>query len=99
MSNNIIFTVEELSELSKTLTLTIQELSKFIENKTSQQYVIVQKDFVKAISKQLFDNTLHIFDINKFINDTWVKIVSTNQTTTDKWKNELKEFEDKTIIK
>jgi len=44
-------------------------------------------------------SSLHIFDINKFINDTWVKIVSTNQTTRDKWKNELKEFEDKTIIK
>jgi hypothetical protein len=99
MSNNIIFTVEELNKLSKTLPLTIQELSKFIESKTSQQYVIVQKDFVKAISKQLFDNALYIFDINKFINDTWVKIVSTNQTTRDKWKNELKEFEDKTIIK
>ena len=37
------------------------------ENKTSQQYVIVKKDFVKAISKQLFNNTIYIIDINKFI--------------------------------
>lgn len=94
-----ICTSQELKEFANTSKITIFELSKFIESKTSQQYVIVQKDFVKAISKQLFDNTLHIFDINKFINDTWVKIVSTNQTTRDKWKNELKEFEDKTIIK
>jgi hypothetical protein len=94
-----ICTSQELKEFATTSEITISKLSKFIESKTSQQYVIVQKDFVKAISKQLFDNTLHIFDINKFINDTWVKIVSTNQTTRDKWKNELKEFEDKTIIK
>ena len=94
-----ICTPQELKEFANASEITISELSKFIESKTSQQYVIVQKDFVKAVSKQLFDNTLHIFDINKFINDTWVKIVSTNQTTTDKWKNQLKEFEDKTIIK
>jgi hypothetical protein len=94
ISNNIAFTAEELSELSKTLPLTIQELSKFIENKTSQQYVIVQKDFVKAISKQLFNNTLHIFEVNNFINDNWIKIVNTNRSTTDKWKSELEQFEE-----
>ena len=94
MPNQIIFTVDELYQFSKTAPLTIQELSKFIEDKTSQQYVIVQKDFVKAISKQLFNNTLHIFDINKFLNDVWSKIVTENQATTDKWKNELSLFED-----
>ena len=94
MPNQIIFTVDELYQFSKTAPLTIQELSKFIEDKTGQQYVIVQKDFVKAISKQLFNNTLHIFDINKFINDNWVELVSSNQATTDKWKNELSLFED-----
>ena len=82
------------NQFSKTSPLTIIELSKFIEDKTSQQYVIVQKDFVKAISKQLFNNTLHIFDINKFLSDVWSKIVTENQATTDKWKNELSVFED-----
>ena len=94
MSNQITFTTEELKQFSKTSPLTIHELSKFIENKTSQQYVIVKKDFVKAISKQLFNNTIYIIDINKFINDNWVKLVSTNQATTDKWKNELSVFEE-----
>ena len=94
MPNQIIFTVDELYQFSKTTPLTIQELSKFIESKTSQQYVIVQKDFVKAISKQLFNNTVYIIDINKFINDNWVKLVGDNQATTDKWKNELNAFED-----
>ena len=94
MSNQIIFTVDELYQFSKTSPLTIIELSKFIEDKTSQQYIIVQKDFVKAISKQLFNNTVYIIDINKFINDNWVKLISTNQATTDKWKNELSLFED-----
>ena len=94
MTNQIIFTVDELYQVSKTAPLTIIELSKFIESKTSQQYVIVKKDFVKAISKQLFNNTVYIIDINKFINDNWVKLVSTNQATTDKWKEDLKVFED-----
>ena len=94
MPNQIIFTVDELYQFSKTSPLTVQELSKFIEEKTSQQYVIVQKDFVKAISKQLFSKTIYIVDINKFLNDNWVKLVSTNQATTDKWREYLKVFED-----
>ena len=89
-----ICTSQELKEFATTSEITINELSKFIENKTSQQYVIVQKDFVKAISKQLFNNTLYIFDINKFLNDVWSKVVTENQATTDKWKNELSTFED-----
>jgi hypothetical protein len=89
-----ICTSQELKEFATASEITINELSKFIEDKTSQQYVIVQKDFVKAISKQLFNNTVYIIDINKFINDNWVKLVSTNQATTDKWKNELNAFED-----
>jgi len=94
MSQNIC-TSQELREFANTSEITITELSKFIENKTSQRYVIVQKDFVKAISDQLFNNTIYIIDINKFLNDSWVKIVSTNQTTTDKWKEHLKYFSDK----
>jgi hypothetical protein len=92
MSQNIC-TSQELREFANTSEITITELSKFIENKTSQQYVIVQKDFVKAISNQLFNNTVYIIDINKFINDSWVKLVKTNQDTTDKWKELLKIFE------
>lgn len=94
MSNQITFTAEELKLFSSTLPLAITELSKFIETKTNQQYVIVQKDFVKAISDQLFNNTLYIIDINKFLNDSWLKIVSSNQAITDKWKEDLKVFED-----
>ena len=90
MSNQIMFTIEELKQFANTSPLTIIELSKFIESKTNQQYVIVQKDFVRAISNQLDNNTLYIFEINNFINEIWAKIVSTNQDTTDKWKKELK---------
>lgn len=93
MSQNIC-TSQELKDFANTSEITITELSKFIENKTSQQYVIVQKDFVKAISNQLFNNTVYIIDINKFINDSWLKLVQTNQATTDKWKKLLKAFED-----
>jgi len=91
MSQNIC-TSQELREFANTSEITITELSKFIENKTSQQYVIIQKDFVKAISKQLDSNTFYIVEVNKFINDSWVKLVKTNQETTDKWKELLKVF-------
>ena len=93
MSQNIC-TSQELKDFANTSEITITELSKFIENKTSQQYVIVQKDFVKAISTQLDCNTFYIVEVNKFINDSWVKLVKTNQATTDKWKELLKIFED-----
>ena len=92
MSNQINITTEELEHFSRISPITINELSKFIESKTSQQYVIVQKEFVKAISKQLDSNTFHIFEINNFINEIWAKIVRTNQDTNDKWKEELKDF-------
>ena len=94
MSNLITITVEELQHFYRISPISINELSKFIESKTSQQYVIVQKEFVKAISKQLDSNTLSIFAINNFINEIWAKIVSTNQDTNDKWKEELKVFKD-----
>ena len=94
MPNQINITAEELEHFSRISPISINELSKFIESKTSQQYVIVQKYFVKSISKQLNSNTFHIFEINNFINEIWAKIVSTNQITTDKWKEELKQFED-----
>ena len=92
--SNITFTTEELKQFSSTSPLTINELLKFIEDKTSQQYVIVQKDFIKAISNQLNSNTLYIFEINNFINEIWAKIVGTNQQTTDEWKEHLKAFKD-----
>lgn len=92
MSYQNICTSQELKEFANTSPLTITELSKFIEIKTNQQYIIVQKDFVKAISNQLDNNTLYIFEINNFINEIWAKIVSTNQQTTDEWKEHLKAF-------
>lgn len=92
MSNLITITAEELEHFSRISPITIIELSKFIESKTSQQYIIVQKDFVRAISNQLDSNTMFIFEINNFINEIWAKIVRTNQDTTDKWKEDLKVF-------
>ena len=82
-NDKITFTVEELEQFSKTLP-TIMELSNIIDAKTNGRYIIITKEFVRAISKQLFNNTRHIFDINNFINEIWAKIVSTNQMTTDK---------------
>lgn len=89
-----ICTSQELKHFADNSQLSISELSKFIATKTDQKYLIVQKDFVQAISKQLFNNTFYIIEINRFINDNWVKLVKTNQETTDKWKELLKVFED-----
>ena len=91
-NDKIIFTAEELNQFSKTPS-TIIELSNIIDDKTNGRFVIITKEFVEDISKQLFDNTLRIYDINNFLNEIWTKVVSTNQPTTDKWKEELKQFE------
>lgn len=88
-----ICTSQELKHFADNSRLTVGELSQFIAIKTDQKYLIVQKDFVKDISKQLFDNTFYIIEINRFINDNWVKLVKTNQETTDKWKELLKVFD------
>lgn len=93
MSIHNICTPQELKEFANTTELTIDNLSKFIENKTAQKYLIVQKEFVKDLSKQLLNNTICIFDINKFLNEVWEKVIRTNQNTTDKWKESLKVFE------
>jgi tetraacyldisaccharide-1-P 4'-kinase len=85
---------QELRHFADNSQLTISELSKFIEIETDQKYLITQKDFVKAISKQLFNNTFYIIEVNQFINDNWIKLVKTNQETADKWKEFLKVFED-----
>lgn len=85
---------QELRHFADNSQLTIGELSKFIETETDQKYLITQKDFVKAISRQLFDNTFYIIEVNKFMNDNWVKLVKINQETTNKWKELLKIFED-----
>ena len=93
MSIRNICTPQELKEFADTTQLTIDNLSKFIESKTNQEHLIIQKEFIKAVCLQLSDNIMHIFDINRFLNEIWGKIVSTNQNTTDKWKESLKVFE------
>jgi tetraacyldisaccharide-1-P 4'-kinase len=85
---------QELRDFIDNSQLTISELSKFIETKTDQKYLITQKDFVKAISRQLLNDTFYIIEVNQFINDNWVKLVKTNQETADKWKRVIKGFED-----
>ena len=69
MSIQNICTPQELKEFADSTELTIDNFSKFIENKTNQKHLIVQREFVKDLSKQLFDNTICIFDINKFLNE------------------------------
>ena len=44
-----ICTSQELRHFADNSQLTVSELSKFIEVKTDQKYLIIQKDFVKAI--------------------------------------------------
>jgi hypothetical protein len=91
MSQNIC-TSQELKDFANTSEITITELSKFIENKTSQQYVIVQKDFVKAIIEQLFDNILNIHKVNESLSIIWIDIIQSNRRTTEKWDDHLKFF-------
>lgn len=93
MSIQNICTPQELKDFADTTELTLDNLSMFIENKTNKKHLIVSREFVKDLSKQLFDNTTCIFDINRFLNEVWEKVVRTNQATTSKWQETLKIFE------
>ena len=92
MSDQITFTAEELKQFSKTSPLTIRELLKFIENKTGQQYVIVQRAMVYDLNQQLISNIFHISEINDFLYNNWAKLIKVNQDVTDKWKENLQVF-------
>jgi hypothetical protein len=92
MNNQITFTAEELKQFSKTSPLTIHELSKFIESKTSQQYVIVQRAMVYDLNQQLLSNIFHITEINNFLYNNWAKLIKVNQDITNKWKEDLQLF-------
>jgi hypothetical protein len=93
MSTQNICTPQELKKFADSTELTIDNLSKFIAGKTNQKHLIIQRELVKDLNKQLFDNTVCIFDINRFLNEVWDKVVSTNRATTDKWKESLELLE------
>ena len=85
MFENNFYTFEELKNFTNNFTnLTITNITKFIEIKTSKEYVIVKK--------QLFDNTIVVFEIQKLLNDIWFKVTEKNNTITNKWKEQLKDF-------
>lgn len=93
MSQNIC-TSQELKDFADTSEITIPELSKFIEEKTNKKYLVIKRDCMKVIAKRLFDNTLYIIDISKFIDNGWSKLVKGNQEVFDTYQEFLKDFKD-----
>ena len=65
--------------------ITISKLAKFIDNKTDGKYVIVEKEFIRAMIEQLDSNTFYIVEINSFIKDK----LMTNQKTLDEWRSSI----------
>jgi hypothetical protein len=93
MSTNNICTSQELKKFADSTRLTIDNFSKFIESKTNQKYLIVQREFITDLNKQLFNNTICILDIKEFLSEVWEKVAKTNQTISDKWRESLKILE------
>ncbi len=90
MSNQIIFTKEEINRL-KTVS-SIAELSQLITNKTDKKFSLVQTKLVQDLNEKLLNNIFCISKLNEYLFDNWKELIKANQDITDKWKNELKPF-------
>jgi|AntAceMinimDraft_12_1070368.scaffolds.fasta_scaffold55337_1 hypothetical protein len=94
MSKNNFYTFEELKDFTNNFTdLTIINVTKFIETKTNKKHTVIERQLVCDLNKQLFDNTIAVFEIQKFLNEIWSKVTVKNNITIDRWKEQLKIFE------
>ncbi len=90
MSNQIIFTKEEINHL-KTIS-SITELSHLIMNKTDQKFSLVQTKLVQELNERLFDNIFCINKLNEYFFNNWKEIIKGNQDITNRWKEDLQLF-------
>ena len=93
MSKDNFCTFEELKGFTNDFTdLTITNMTKFVKVQTKSKHTIVERQMVCDLNKQLFENNIAVFDIQKFLNEIWTKITEKNQVVVDRWKNTLKDF-------
>lgn len=93
ISKNL-YTFEELKDFTNNFTdRNIINLTKFVEVKTNKKYVIVERQLVCDLNKQLFENNIAVFDISKFLNEIWAKVTEKNHLVVGRWKEVLKDFE------
>lgn len=90
MSNQIIFTKEELKQISSFSSIT--ELSNLITNKTDKQFCLVQAKLVQDLNERLLDNIFYINKLNEYLFENWKELIKANQDITDKWKKDLQSF-------
>ncbi len=90
MSNQIIFTKEEINHL-KTIS-SITELSQLITNKTDKHFSLVQTKLVQELNKRLLDNIFCVNKLNEYLYSNWKELIKANQDITDKWKKDLQSF-------
>jgi hypothetical protein len=70
--NDNFYTFEELKDFTNNFTnLSIINISVFIETKTNRKYGVIERKMLCDLNKQLFDNNIAMFDIQKFLNDIW----------------------------
>lgn len=70
--NDNFYTFEELKDFTNNFTnLSIINISVFIETKTNRKYGVIKRKMLCDLNKQLFDNNIAMFDIQKFLNDIW----------------------------
>ncbi len=90
MSNQIVFTKEELKQISSFSSIT--ELSNLITNKTDNKFRLVPSKMVQDINERLLDNIFCINKLNEYLFNNWNELIKENQETANKWKNDLKPF-------
>jgi hypothetical protein len=75
------YTYEELKDFTNNFTdRTIINVSAFIKTKTNKEYSVVKRKMLYDLNKQLFENNIAVFDIQKFLNEQWAKTKDNEHT-------------------
>ena len=84
------YTYEELKAFTNNFTdLTLVNISKFIEVKSNNQYLVVQKNLIKDAEKRLLHNIICILKMGNISEETWEKEVYTSHIVAKKLQDIL----------
>jgi hypothetical protein len=71
----------------------LENLTKFIEVKTSNKYTIVSGEFIKDMNHQFLNNKISIFDFVRLTNEKWEELVTKNEKLIEKHVSTLSKFD------
>ena len=89
MSKQINFNKQELKQFTN---ISPQELSDLLQDKTDNEYIVIQKQMVKDITNRLLNNMLHIGKISDVAFKSWENIIKENREIMERWNLSANDF-------